>query len=163
MRYLVLPTLLLACGKADNDPDTSADSGAISAEDQRAADLWAELEGYSEWQQHEDWMGVSASEDGTHGAFVQIWMNDLAADAIAAGDGADMPEGAILVKEGYGSEDGAANGITVMAKESGWGDDGWFWAKYAGDGSGSVQLAGSVNGCTGCHSGGQDSVLFVTW
>ena len=78
-------------------------------------------------------MGVSASEDGTHGASVQIWMNDLAADAIAAGDGADMPEGAILVKEGYGSEDGAANGITVMAKESGWGDDGWFWAKYAGD------------------------------
>jgi hypothetical protein len=75
-----------------------------------------------------------------------------------------MPEGAILVKEGYKDADGAeSKGITVMLKEAGWGDDGWFWTKYPADGSGESVLAGSPNACTDCHEDGQDSVLFTTW
>ena len=161
MRFLLIPAFVLACATKD---DTSPDTSELSPEDERAAQPWEEMSGYSDWDQHADWTGVVASEDGTHGPFVSIWMNDVASDAIAAADGADLPEGAILVKEGYADEGAeSANGITVMVKESGWGDDGWFWAKFAGDGSGDIQLAGSVSGCTGCHSSGQDSVKFVTW
>ena len=159
---LLIP--LLGCSGGKTTDDTSTDSGGMSAEDQRATDLWSELSGYESWDQLEEWTGIVASDDGTHGAFVSIWMNNLAAETIAAGGGTDMPAGAILVKEGYSDAEGAeSKGITVMVKESGWGDDGWFWAKYPADDSGVAVLAGSVNGCTGCHSSGQDSVRFASW
>jgi hypothetical protein len=157
------PIVFAACG-TDTKSDDSTDSGEENAEQDRADQLWLDLEGYSDWAQHTDWTGVVASEDGTHGAFVSIWMNDIAATAIAAADGADMPQGAIIVKEGYSDAAGAElGGITVMLKESGWGDDGWFWAKYPTDMSGTANLAGSPSGCTGCHTSGQDSVRFTTW
>ena len=159
---LLIP--LLGCSGGKSTDDTSPDTAGVSPEDQRATELWEELTGYESWDQLEDWTGIVASDDGTHGAFVSIWMNSQAADTIAAGDGSEMPSGAILVKEGYSDAEGAeSKGITVMVKESGWGDDGWFWAKYPADGSGVAVLAGSVNGCTGCHSAGQDSVMFATW
>ena len=156
----VICLVILACG-ADK-----ADSGSsiISDEDSRAIGLWSDLEGYDTWEQHADWTGVVASEDGTHGDYVSIWMNDSAAATINAGAGEDMPEGAIIVKEGYSDEAGAEiGGLTVMLKEEGWGDDGWFWAKFAADGSGDVELAGSVSACAGCHASGQDGVLFTAW
>ena len=75
-----------------------------------------------------------------------------------------MPEGAIIVKEGYDDVDGTiVTGVTVMSRESGWGDSGWFWAKYDPADPEPAQYAGEVSGCTGCHSAGQDSVMFTTW
>ena len=160
MRALLLVTLL-ACG---SDKSDSGSGGIISDEDARAIDLWGDLDGYDTWEQYADWTGVLASDDGTHGDYVSIWMNDTAAAAINAGGGGDMPEGAIIVKEGYNDDAGAdMKGLTVMLKEEGWGDDGWFWAKFETDNSGDVVLAGGVSACADCHAGGQDGVLFTTW
>ena len=152
---------LLACATDEGD---SGSGGIISAEDAAAVDVWDEIQGYEEWEQHADWTGIVASEDGTHGDYVSIWMNDIAASAINAGDGGEMPEGAILVKEGYLDAEGTEfKGLTVMKKEAGWGDSGWFWAKYDPENPDPAQLAGEVSACSGCHAGGQDSVLFATW
>ena len=152
---------LLACG---SDNEKSGSDSVISDEDARAIDLWDELSGYETWEQHSDWTGMVLSEDGTHGDYVSIWMNDAAAAAIDSGDGGDLPEGSIIVKEGYNDEAVAdMKGLTVMLKEEGWGDDGWFWAKYPTDGSGIATIAGTSSGCTGCHSTGQDSVRFTSW
>jgi len=160
----LVPLVLAACATDTKGGDDAVDSGGPDAAELRAADLWPDLEGYADWAQHEDWTGVVASEDGSHGPHVSIWMNQLAADAIAAADGGAMPEGAILVKEGYSDAEGTdSNGITVMLKEADWGDDGWFWAKYKAGTDGEVALAGSPTACTGCHSTGQDSVRFVSW
>jgi hypothetical protein len=160
--FFLTPLLFAACG--DGTKSDAEETGEIDAAVERAETLWQEMDGYADWAQHSDWTGVAASEDGTHGAFVSIWMNEVAATALAAADGADMPEGAIFVKEGYTDEAGAdLKGITVMIKEADWGDDGWFWAKYPTDGSGVASLAGSVSGCNGCHSTGQDSVRFTSW
>ena len=70
-----------------------------------------------------------------------------------------MADGAIHVKEGYSSADGAADAITVMKKDGG----SWFYARYSP--SGEVEMAGegALGSCQGCHSGGQDEVLFATW
>ena len=108
------------------------------------------------------------SEDGTHGDYVSIWMNDTAAAAINSGGGGDLPEGSIIVKEGYNDVSGGGvgdelKGVTAMLKEEGWGDDGWFWAKFDTDRGGGVLLAGAVAACANCHAGGQDAVLFTTW
>lgn len=160
MRWSVL-VLLMACGS--NSADTGEGDGP-SAEETRAVELWTELEGYETWEQHADWTGVVASEDGTHGDYVSIWMNDTAAAAINAGKGGELPEGAILVKEGYNDAEGTdLKGFTVGIKEAGWGDDGWFWAKYDLDNPEPAQVAGSGNACSDCHAGGQDGVLFVSW
>ena len=156
---------LLACG---SDNEKSGSDSVISDEDARAIDLWDELSGYETWEQHSDWTGMVLSEDGTHGDYVSIWMNDAAAAAIDSGDGGDLPEGSIIVKEGYNDVPGGGvgdelKGLTVMLKEEGWGDDGWFWAKFDTDRGGGVQLAGAVAACANCHAGGQDAVLFTTW
>jgi hypothetical protein len=160
MRALFLLTLL-ACG---SDNGETGSTPVISDEDTRAIDLWDELSGYETWEQHADWTGIVASEDGTHGDFVSIWMNDTAAAAINTGGGGDLPEGSIIVKEGYNDEAGAdMKGLTVMLKEEGWGDDGWFWAKFDTDGGGGIQLSGAASACSDCHASGQDAVLFTTW
>lgn len=122
------------------------------------AELDAELEGYESWGQLADWEGVVPSDDGTHGSHVEIWLNDAAMDTIDAAAGDDMPDGAILAKQGYNDADGTDLGnLTVMYKTGGE----WFWASWAADGS--LNMAGDLSGCTGCHSSGQDMVRVTTW
>ena len=165
MLCVVAALSLLACGDKDDAADTGGgdDSGAtgggIDAADLATAEaLWSEISGYSSWPQIAPFEGVHAS-DSVHGSHVQIWANQASADHIGAAGGGDMVDGAIHVKEGYSSADGAAEAITVMKKDGG----SWFYARYTADGD--VQLAGesALGSCQGCHSGGQDEVLFATW
>jgi hypothetical protein len=155
---LLLP--LTACSDKGGDSAASGDD-----DEQIAADLWAAMDGYEGWNQTADWTGIQPSEDGTHGAFVQIWFNDPASDTLMAAAGGEMQDGAILVKEGYADETGSeVSGLTAMQKLDGYDEAGgdWFWAKFT-PGTGAVETAGVVSGCAGCHSSGQDSVRFETW
>lgn len=159
---LLLLPLALACG--DKDDTGADDTGAVDADLATAQQIWTEIVGYDGWNQTAEWTGVQESADGTHGSHVQIWLNDDAYDVIAAGAGGELPDGSILVKEGYSDSSGATvNAVTVMKKIAGYdaehGD--WFWVNYDLDGS--VNLYGQVSGCYGCHSSGQDFVLFTTW
>ena len=163
MMLMMSGMLLVACGdKDDSGSDGATDSGSTggSYEDaQLAADLWTSMSGYEGWNQLKDWTGVVASTDGTHGAYVQIWANDTAFKALSAGT--PVPDGGIIVKEGYDDEKGASSkGLTAMQKIDGYdsanGD--WFWAKY--DEGGTASVAGSASGCYGCHSAYDDYTAY---
>lgn len=123
-----------------------------------ADELEAEMAGFESWSQTAEWTGVQPSE-AVHGDFVQIWWNDVAFDALTAGGGGEMPDGAVIVKEGYDDDDGATvRATTAMWKVEGYG---WFWGQWDADGAlGEHRQPGL---CTGCHSPGQDMVLSATW
>lgn len=153
--------LTLACGDKD---DTGGDDSGVDPDLATAQDIWTDIAGYSDWSQTADWTGVVESADGTHGPYVQIWLNDAAYDTITGGGGGDMPDGAIIVKEGYSDASGSAvNAVTVMKKISGFDPDhgDWFWVNYSDDGT--INVYGSASGCYDCHSSGQDYVRFTTW
>ena len=108
-----------------------------------------------------DWTGVKASLDGTHGDFVQIWLNQEALPSFEDSTSADLPYGSISVKEGYSSSDGSTiNTITVMKKIEGFDPDhgDWFWASFDPDGD--VNKAGSISSCYNCHASGTDYIRF---
>lgn len=173
MSRLILPLstlglgslLLVACATGGSD-GTETDTGLSSEDTELAEALWTAIDGYQDWSQTVDWEGVQPSEDGTHGAYVQIWLDDLANGTVEAAAGSDMPGGAILVKEGYDDAEGATlKAITVMQKIDGYDADNgdWFYGRYDADGG--ILIAGqdAIDSCAGCHASGQDSVRYTTW
>ena len=151
---------LASCSDKASEDDTGGDADAALA-----AELWSDMDGYASWWQDAEWTGIQPSDDGTHGDYVQIWFNTAVADTLGAAAGGDMPDGAILVKEGYDDEAGATvAGLTAMRKIAGYAPDGgdWFWAKFD-PATGEVLKAGEDDSCSGCHLAGQDYVRFQTW
>ena len=150
--YLILMiSLFIGC---ENDEGKSEDEKA-------AENIWQEIQGYSDWGQAVDWTGVKASLDGTHGNFVQIWLNAQALPSFEDSASSALPYGSISVKEGYSSSDGSSiNNVTVMKKIEGFDPDhgDWFWASY--DTNGDVNKAGSVSSCYNCHASGEDYIRF---
>lgn len=142
---LLLPLVALsACSK-----DEPTDSAGALSEEELATMLWDEIQGYESWDTPESWPENSVSADGTHGAYVSIYINDVE----AAGGG----DGAIIVKKGYDSAEGAdpKDGVTVMWKTADFeSESGWFWAKY--DDAGEASVTGEAGACTGCHSASSD-------
>ena len=148
---LLTISLFVGCG---NDEGKSED-------EKTAEDIWQEIQGYSNWGQALDWSGVKASLDGTHGNFVQIWLNQEALPSFEDSTSANLPYGSISVKEGYSSSDGTSiNTITVMKKIEGFDPDhgDWFWASF--DPNGDVNKAGSISSCYNCHASGTDYIRF---
>ena len=133
-----------------------------TGEDPLAGELWEEIQGYQSWAQHANWSGIQSSAS-THGPYVQIWYNDTTEAAEAGEQGSGMPDGSILVKEGYLDEEGTdLKAITVMKKLEGFDPDkgDWYWASYAADGS--VFTSGASDFCSSCHAAAEnDYVLFL--
>jgi hypothetical protein len=152
-KLLLLGLPLFALTACDKDVEDSAGEGL--SEDELAAELWGEIDGWESWDAAEGWPALSISDDGTHGAFVTIVVN-----SVEAGGGGD---GALIVKKGFDDAEGttAKDGVTVMWKTDQYeSESGWFWAKYSDDGT--VALAGNPDGCTDCHSGGDDYQTYKT-
>jgi len=160
MTLICFIPLVLACG--DKDDDTGATAGG-DPDRERAEQLWEDVQGYSAWDQVAEWQ---VSEDGTHGGYVKIWLNDDAFATVEAAAGGDMPDGAILFMEAYDGNIFTSDlSYTVMQKDSTYGTSGWFWAKYGKEGTvnGGGSIYGDVSSCSGCHSSGQDYVRAITW
>jgi len=137
------------------------DDKGNSEDEKMAEDIWQEIQGYSNWDQTVDWTDIKSSLDGTHGNFVQIWLNQEALPSFEDSISTDLPYGSISVKEGYSSSDGSSiNTITVMKKIEGFDPDhgDWFWASF--DTNGDVNKAGSVSSCYNCHISGKDYIKF---
>ena len=85
-----------------------------------------------------------------HGAYLDVYINDVLAQSVAGGGTAPWPVGSILIKDGWSDADGTMLfGIAAARKEAG----GWFGAEYAPDGT--VREAGLNFGeCLGCHGDG---------
>lgn len=116
-----------------------------SEEDAAQADQLKEaMAGYADW---ETVPGFDEWEQGTsvHGRVVRYFVNDVALDNMA-----DLPDGSIIVKEGY-NRDRVLQAVTVMQRIEGVDPENgdWFWARYSP--SGELTHAGSVSMCIDCH------------
>lgn len=134
-------------------------TGSKSEEDP-ASLYYEEFSDYQTWNQAEDWNGIQPSAS-VHGAFVQIWLNDVVQDAIL--EGAEIPDGAAIIKEGYNDEEGTEfNARMLMVKRDGFDPDhnNWFWASY--DAEGNINRSGAIDMCISCHAASEsDYLLFV--
>lgn len=133
--------LLLACNAAE------ADDIRDQLRDDDYRETYARAPGWEEPRQ--------PSQRGPHGPFVDIYVNDVVEDAVAAGEALDRwPEGSLVVKDGWGDADGTDHEyLAFMERRS----DGWFWAEYDDDGR-LVSAGLDDSTCAGCHEAGQDSV-----
>ena len=132
------------------------------SDEELAASLWETIEGFESWNEPAGWEGIVPSFDGTHGDFVQIWIDDATLNALENDE--EIPDGATLVKCGYADADGtpvsssSGHRLTAMQKIDGYdGEHGdWFWARYDGS-TGEVDgFAGQESACYGCHSADPD-------
>ena len=136
-------------GMAEETPDTTADA------------VWAHIQeaDYESWAL---WPEKGELYEGTepHGMLLTTYVNALAEDALTNG-AAEMPDGAIVIKDNY-APDSTLAATTVMYKAEGYAPDrgDWFWAKYGADGS--VQAAGHVESCESCHSQADDYDKLMT-
>jgi hypothetical protein len=129
---------LLACGD-NQDPEG-------------AARLWDDIHRveYREWQRAPGYE-QRRSSNAPHGGRVSIYVNDVVAEALAAGEPLDAwPEGSLIVKDGFDGSD--LELIAAMEKSA----EGWFWAEY--DDEGDPDYSGKPELCTECHERGEDFV-----
>jgi hypothetical protein len=149
------PLALAACG---SDDDKAADSGLTDPNAELNAELDGLIDGYESWPQVEAGIVPSAA---VHGEYVQNWLNDTAKTVVDAQAGEPMPDGSVLVKQGYDDELGdSEKNLTVM-----WKTDGeWFWAQYSN--TGDLSKSGfELEGCVECHEGdaGQQDGGVITY
>ena len=149
----MLTYLLLACA---SDGDSFSEDPNIEL----AQTYLEEFSDFETWAQDAQWEGVLPSQSA-HGSSVQIWLNNLAMDALENGEA--YPDGAAIMKEGYVDEAGEQRkALTLMVKREGFAPDtgDWFWASYSD--TDEVQLAGTPDYCVSCHgASSSDYVLFV--
>lgn len=140
----------LGCAGDDEEKDASLFS---------EADLKSEIEGYEDWAQPAGWAGAVVSCDGSHGPRVDIWFNQIAADALFNGE-QTLPDGAALVKEAYEEDGVTPTKMSAMRKVDGFSPDNgdWFWGLFAPDGS--TLSSGDLDTCYSCHTAGQDHIRF---
>ncbi len=134
-----LAGLAMGCGD-DQDP------GGASA-------LWTRIhaESYRAWDRAPGYPTRRAS-NAAHGNAVDIFVNDVAASAIAANAPLTAwPDGTLIVKDGYGSG-GDLKLVAAIEKRK----DGWFWVEW--DASGDSSYSGKPSTCIDCHASGQDQV-----
>jgi hypothetical protein len=135
---LVLTLSLLACG--DNQDPAGAKR------------LWREIHDleYRTWQKAPGYEERRKS-NAPHGGHVSIYINDVVAEALEAGEALDeWPTGSLIVKDGFDGSD--LELIAAMDKR----DDGWFWAEW--DDEGDADYSGKPDVCTDCHRSGDDFV-----
>lgn len=95
------------------------------------------------------------SAGGPHGAFVDIYVNDVIEDALASCAALQAwPEGSIIVKDGWSAAQGGDyEYLAFMERRA----DGWFWGEFRGNGR-LVAAGENDDRCAGCHAAGQDQV-----
>lgn len=128
---------LMGCGD-DQDPE-----GAI--------ELWNRIHdlnyrGFARAPGYETRQPSNAS----HGNAVDIYVNDVVAQALASGGVSEWPQGSLIVKDGFDGSD--LDLVAAMEKRS----DGWFWVEW--DAEGDSSFSGKPDICIDCHSAGSDYV-----
>lgn len=127
-------------------------AGCRNQDEGGAEALWDDFQAadYRTWERAPGFPGLTPS-GASHGDEVEIFINDVLVDALAAGEPLKRwPDGALIVKDGF--RGGEPHLVAAMEKRG----DEWFWAEYEPDGE--VLFSGSPGVCTRCHDAGADYV-----
>lgn len=148
-------------------------------EAQRASDYFQEFQAapYTDWAAQPDAPEGFYVGQEPHGMLLRSFANEVAVQD--AESGADtFSDGAVIVKENHMAEgvdvegmdpqetvedfEGALAVVTFMVKEEGYAPDAgdWFWGRVLPDGT--VEAAGQVEGCIGCHQQAENDFVFNT-
>jgi len=138
----MLALLAVGCGD-DQDPEGAQELfDRIHEQDYRS---WERAPGYAARQ----------PSDAPHSDAVDIYVNDVIAAAIAAGEPLqEWPLDSLIVKDGFNADD-ELDLIAAMEKRQG----GWFWVEYTDpDAGGDAKYSGEPEICIDCHQSGSDYV-----
>lgn len=142
--------LTIGCTTDGTNESETAESETGSQAD--AAELYTQI---TEGNSYKGWalMPGTAEMDpgnGVHGDMITVYVSDDALAAIENKAGV-MPNGSIILKEGY-SSGGELQDIVIMQKVDGFDPEhnDWYWAAYSPDGE--VLSEGSLSTCYNCHS-----------
>lgn len=142
-----LPLLAIACG-----------GGLGSSESAGEASLLPQLQNYRAWTRAPgDYQMSLIPAQGTHGAYIDIYINDVLAEALLAEPDtlSTWPTGSVIVKDGFDDAEGTSlRQVAVMERRA----EGWYWEEYDAADLENPLFAGTPDICIDCHSAGQDSV-----
>lgn len=144
MRFLLLlaALALVACRTNDDPEGAEALLAQVQDEDYRS---WRRAPGYEERR----------PSTAPHSDNVEIFVNDVVAEALDGAARSEWPDGSIIVKDGY-ADDGTHELTAIMEKREGV----WFWAEY--DANDEPLYSGAPSICTNCHESGSDDVRAFT-
>lgn len=168
---LTVALFLSACSGGEQSEEAAPPSEATAAVAATAAEasvpeltadgVWAHLTTDNDYESWALWPGKGEQYGGgaPHGAQLTTYLNEVAAEAVAAGAGS-MPVGAIIVKNNY--MDGMLMAVTAMVKTEDFNPDhnNWWFLKRNADGS--VDAAGRFDGCEGCHGAARANDYVLT-
>ncbi|MEX2530953.1 MAG: cytochrome P460 family protein [Gemmatimonadota bacterium] len=155
-------------GSAEEAPAPSEAWPASSLQpDTTGAAIWTHLHenDYESWATWPE-MGELYEGQEPHGAQLTTRLNDVAAEALAAGS-SSFPEGSLIVKENY-MPDGSLGALTTMYKVPGYNPEegDWFYTKHLANGEldqmNGMSMEGRVPGCVGCHQSVADNDYVFT-
>ena len=152
---LALFAPLVLGGAACDGGDGDDASGSATAGESTLLD---EVDGYRGWARAPgDYETPLVPSQGVHGGFVDIYVNDVVAEALLAE--ADTlsawPTGSIIVKDGFSDAEGSSLSLlAIMEKRAG----GWYWEEYSADDLETPIFSGSPDICVDCHASGSDFV-----
>lgn len=142
-----LASMVLSQSCKEEDKETQADK-----------DLFEEITSITDYTFYKGNDAVlESSAESPHNDYFRVKFNSTA-NAVLTDDGklpADgtFPNGSIVIKELYDTQDGDLKLYAVMKKSA---DDnaanGWIWAEYKPDGSTFYSVSEKGGACTSCHS-----------
>lgn len=143
----------VACSPPEGDPVPRSEPAETEPQPSPDATVYDRIssQGYPGWRVAPGYQ-VPQPTEGPHGEMVQIFLNEVAADAREDGLAA-WPEGSIIVKDAYVEH--TIERVLVMEKAGG----SWQFSEWDTDGR-SVAEAGE-QACRGCHDEGSDGTLAV--
>jgi hypothetical protein len=100
----------------------------------------------------------ASSKETAHGPWFRVRFNSIAKAALTDNGklpaGKTFPEGSIVVKELFETQQGGLKYLAVMQKNTSNSQAGgtWLWGEYEGDGKVFYSISQKGGGCVGCHS-----------
>ncbi len=119
--------------------------------------LWrhiSQVDPFAEWNHLPGYDGLTRAKS-PHSRHVEIFINQIGLEAYR--DNKPLPNGTIMVKVNYGTDQKTVVSITPMYKVEGYNPEAgdWFWVIYTPKGK--VHQEGKVFGCLNCHKKAKSS------
>lgn len=145
--------VLGACADGPGDDAGEGDDALLRAVQDADYRAWARPPSGS-------WMAPLQPSYAPHGAFVDVYLNDVVVATLAAAPGTTFtwPEGSIFVLDGWWDAGGEALAFIAIAEKRA---SGWYWEEYYGDAQERPTYAGAPQVCVGCHAAGSDFIRSV--